>query len=364
MAAAQREHDAALIARLTQSGQRFSFFQAVSLLHAMKPGRVHVGELGPPGREAVRFAHSPALTFAASDVSRVSVPNEEVPAQVVTNFLGLTGASSPLSDYMVEAVLRASLDDEASLPAFYDLLHHRLLSLFYRAWRKYRFHCSFNGEKYDVGTRRLLAFVGLDTQSPGDWHALPPLVQLSFAPMLLQRTRPAYTLQVVLERLFPNVLFRVECFIARHARIDEADRVALGVRRTRLNVDMTIGGRVLDRSGRFRVVAGPVGRAAFDAFMPGGQHFALIRRVLEQFTRGLLEAELEVELDRTALVGFTLASRHGSSLGVDTHLGRCSNEPTRVRVLLSDRISEVKLRPVKARDGERPTPATGPGANS
>ena len=43
---------------------------------------------------------------------------------------------------------KAEANDQKSLKAFYDLFHHRLYSLFYRAWKKYRFAAGFRTDPW------------------------------------------------------------------------------------------------------------------------------------------------------------------------------------------------------------------------
>ena len=51
--------------------------------------------------------------------------------------MGLYGPSSPLPNHYTEDVLWASADEDAAR-SFLDLFNHRLISLVFRAWEKYR----------------------------------------------------------------------------------------------------------------------------------------------------------------------------------------------------------------------------------
>jgi type VI secretion system protein ImpH len=340
VAAPERKPDLALIRLMTEQGPRFGFFQAVQLLHRLWPDAVPVGELGPPSKEPVRFRHDPALVFSASDVKSIRIDEQHPagpPAELVATFLGLTGAASPLALGMCEDVIRDRLDDSGALAAFYDVFHHRLLSLFYRTWKKYRFSVGYRADSSDVMTRRGLAFVGVDIAGAVPKSSLPPIMQLALAPLLSQRTRSARTLQIVLERLVPqDVEVRIESFVERHVTIADDQRVALGRRNSTLNGDLTIGRRVRDRSGRFRVCVGPVDYLDFERMMPGGPLYPAIRCIIEQFSRGIAEAELEVTLREGESPRFALGSERGAILGRTTRLPARHQRPMRMRVLLRD----------------------------
>ena len=46
---------------------------------------------------------------------------------------------------------------------FFDIFNHRLISLFYRAWAKYRFFIGYESGEQDMLTPKLMDFLGLGT---------------------------------------------------------------------------------------------------------------------------------------------------------------------------------------------------------
>src|SRR5262249_55676240 len=152
-----------------------------------------------------------------------------------------TGSASPLATFVAEAVLRAELAEEKSLPSFYDIFHHRLISLFYRSWQKYRFAAGFRTDDSAPFTRRALVFVGVDAAGAMPTQGLPPIDLLTMASLLAQRTRSSRTLQIILERLLPDVPIEIQQFVLRRVRLEHDQRVLLGVQNTTLNQDFTIG---------------------------------------------------------------------------------------------------------------------------
>jgi type VI secretion system protein ImpH len=345
VASAKRVDGAHLIADLEQHGNRYGFFQAVQLLHRLAPESVPIGELGPATAEPVRLKHDPALSFAASDVKAIRFierPGAEPQAELTSTFLGLSGASSPLSVVMAEEVIRDLQDQEGSLAAFYDILHHRLLSLFYRTWKKYRFFASFRNDGSDPLTRRSLAFVGVDMAGALPRFALPPIVQLSLAQLLAQRARSARTLEVALSYLLPeHIEIAVESFVERVIDIQVDQRVKVGIANTTLAEDFTIGRRILDRSGRFRVHLGPVDYDTYQSILPGQPLYATLRDIIHQFTRGILEAEVEVRLKAEDSPRFALGDRRGAILGQTTRLNAREIAAMRARIVLKEEDEHV-----------------------
>jgi type VI secretion system protein ImpH len=284
------------------------------------------------------------LVFHAGDVDRILIreaSNGTLRAVMTTTFLGLVGTASPLATVFCEEVLRAEALDENSLLGFYDLFHHRLVSLFYRTWKKYRFEAGFRPDASDPFSRRMLAFVGFDMAGAIPKRGLAPFDVLALAPLVASRTRPARTLQIVLERVLPGTAIAIDPFVLRRVRIREDDRVLLSKQNNVLGVNFTIGRTVADRSGRFRVEVGPVDYPTFESLMPGGQQHARLRDVIFQFAPVHLEPELELILGTDHAPRFQLGTERGARLGVTTHLPMRTNKAMRARVVLSENMAEA-----------------------
>ncbi len=322
---------------LEAEGPTFSFVQAVSMLERVHRAAVPIGEAGPASKEAIRFQHDPSLAFASSDVTSIKprVPRHGlVFAEVMTTFLGLTGANSPLPTQMAEDVLQNE-EEGASLRHFYDIFHHRLISLFYRAWKKSRMYATHRVDGQDRLTRRVLAFVGVDAFGAPQRLGLAPIDLLALAPLLGVRTRSARTLEIVLSRVFPGIGVDVNSFVSRRVLLSDDQCAKLGQQNGTLGTNFTIGRTVLDRSGRFGVQIGPVDYELFEALLPGGAHHTKLREIVQQFTRGVLEAEVEVVLKEDQTPRFQLGSR-GSSLGVTTTLRSPEGKGLKANFVMSD----------------------------
>src|SRR5262249_6129600 len=122
--------------------------------HDPRRQRQPVGGDQPPEREVVRFRARPSLGFPASTVSQIRPPAartgaEPLPPELVVTFLGLTGASGVLPYHYTALLLRRVRLKDQALGDFLDLFHHRLLSLFYRAWEKYRLPFAYEWSRWD-----------------------------------------------------------------------------------------------------------------------------------------------------------------------------------------------------------------------
>src|SRR5262249_45814446 len=122
----------------------FPFYRALAILERIAPsGTIGIGAMGPVAREHVRFVHDPSLSFPAGDITHIHEKEAATGtwwAEVSSTFLGLIGTRSRLATHFTEEVLELeAMDGDRAIRTLYDILHHRLYGLIYRAGRKYRF---------------------------------------------------------------------------------------------------------------------------------------------------------------------------------------------------------------------------------
>jgi type VI secretion system protein ImpH len=328
-------------------GSTFPFFRAISILERAAPsGAVGIGALGPAAREAVRFVHDSRLIFPAGDIAYVHEKETTTGSwwvEVSGTFLGLVGPTSPLPTYFSEELIESELqDNERSLRTLYDILHHRLYSLFYRAGRKYRASAEARQDGRDAFTRRALAFVGVDATAMPT-RGLSAAHLLGLAPLFAIRTRSPRALRVLMESALPGIPVGVEAYVERTVVLEESERNKLGVQNSVLGESFTIGARVQDRSGRFRTKLGPVPYDVLEDLMPGGRYHERLRDTLDQFTRGILEAEVEVLLTGDDTPRFRLGVERGGRLGINTTIAAAEAKgQTRVRFTMTEDPAGVR----------------------
>ena len=184
--------------------------------------------------------------------------------------------------------------------AFIDIFHHRLLSLFYRCWLKYRYHVQFEPGGNDDFSRRIFGLIGIGTAGLTDNTGLPSVHLLRYAGFFSQQIRSAPALEGILSDFFEGIDVRVEPFTGRWAAIIPPQKSALGIRNCRLNTDCNIGDSVFSRSGSFRIIAGPLSFNTFVSFLPGRENFKTLVSLVKFFIRDRLMFDIKLlirELD-------------------------------------------------------------------
>lgn len=336
---------APLMERLRNAAWEFDFFQAAWLFERYFAGGVAVGQRGPMARERLRFRPDVSLGFPATDVSRVVETNDAdngKPAHLLeVTFLGLYGVSTPLPLHYGVDVLRAvergggahhepggghDVHGEAARPLgssatrdFLDVFHHRVISLFYRSWLKYRYERMFGSAERDAITHYLRLLIGCPDSFDESVLGVPPIRLLRYAGVLTQTPRSATTLEGVLADYWEDIPFKITQFLGQWVPIGEADQNRLGAANSGLGVDMTIGDQVYDLGGAFTIEVGPVDWDTYLSLVPGGDRYEQTRDLTRLYCRDPLAFTMQVTLEAGAVpeTRLTLDDRAGR-LGMTT----------------------------------------------
>lgn len=278
--------------RLFSEPYCFDFFQAVRILEALGREREETGgstagmPVGfdfAPGQEALQFRALPSRSFPAATVSSIIQtvgPRGEPDGapQLTISFMGLVGPGGVLPEHYTDLLLRRLRIKDYALRDFLDLFNHRTISLFYRAWLKYRFQFNHgrpeNGENTFSTALRCLAGMGGDHVAKQT--GVPDSTYLYYSGRFASRARPADGLADLLSD-YLGVAVSVEQFRGHWLKLAGEERTVLpaGPERSgyfnRLGIDSILGERVWDVQSRFRLRVGPLKRGAFEALLPRGK---------------------------------------------------------------------------------------------
>ena len=96
-------------------------------------------------------------------MSKFAIQDEEGKRifQIITNFLGLQGASGPLPGSILDEIAESSYDNESIQAQYLDFFNHHLLAIFHQIWRKYKYYIRFKPDFSDNYSRNILNILGL-----------------------------------------------------------------------------------------------------------------------------------------------------------------------------------------------------------
>jgi type VI secretion system protein ImpH len=303
---------------LFESGFRFDFFQAVRLLAHVYPEKQLLGSAARSGEEIVRFTAWPpeieklstVAGFPASAIDIIQRPREAmagkpaVPAKMTVLFFGLTGTQGVLPLHYTDMLLARKGQKDHALADFLDLFNHRLLSLFYRAWAKYRpamvyEACARARRQPDPFTHYLLDFMGLGTDAIRGQLQIPDEHLLPYAGLIAQRPHSASALRAILRDYFA-VPVEIEQCLGNWYELSQDDRCYLApeVERNQLGVGAFLGDKVWNQQDRFRICIGPVKLSRFQEFLPNGKTLPKVIELTRFLVGQALAFDVQVILEK------------------------------------------------------------------
>ena len=277
----------------------FHFFQAVRLLERMYPERSGPGLFVHPSKEVVRFEVNTSTAFPASQIQAL----EFVPAgpqRMMINFFGLTGPLGVLPLFYSEYIRERLRSKDRTLAAFLNMFNHRMVSLFYQAWEKYRFTVAYERGERDRLSYLLLDLIGLGTPGLQDRQAVPDDSLLFYSGLLSLHTRSALALQQILADYF-DVPVEVEQFVGAWHPLAPADQCEFDDGNSfseQLGTGAVVGDEIYDQMSGVRIRLGPLALGEYVDFLPEGSAYEPLRAITRFFAGGEIDFEVQLILKR------------------------------------------------------------------
>jgi type VI secretion system protein ImpH len=285
MASPARETTSDLIARMAAQPFAFDFFHAVRLLEASAPERPHLGETLSPADDLVRFGQNPSLAFPPSTLESVTAAREGRAAKLLVNFFGMFGPNGALPFHITEhARERQRNAHDPTLVAFLDVFHHRLLSLFYRAWAVNQKAVDFDRPDKSRFATYVGSTFGVGMESLRDRDAVPDWAKLYFSGRLASQTRNAEGLEAIISEFF-GLPAKVQTFAGQWLTLPPASVCRLGAspESGTLGQTVIVGSRFWDVQMKFRVRLGPMGFLDLQRMLPVGDAFQRLKAWIRNY---------------------------------------------------------------------------------
>jgi len=305
--------DASFCDVLAEDACSFEFFQAVALLQRLRHKMRPVGDFASPEDEAVRFVANPRLGFPASEIQQLKLQGGK-PAEMMINFMGLTGPMGVLPHVYSELILERLRAKDTSLASFFEIFDNRAISLFYRAWERNRFHVNYGAGARDLFTRYLLDLLGLGTNGLLQRQDIEDDALLPYIALFAMQSRSAQALEQVLAAYF-EVPVEVQQFSGSWYSIDESSQCSMDEQETmssQMGIGAVVGDAVWDCQSRVRIRIGPLPLETYREFLPQGSAYRALRAIAKFFTNDCLDFELQLVLERSHVPEIELDFEKGS----------------------------------------------------
>ncbi|MBE4855530.1 type VI secretion system baseplate subunit TssG [Enterobacter cloacae complex sp. P40RS] len=317
-----------------------NFYRFCQLLEQSQPGMPVPGSDWRMRQEPVRFRPHPGMGFPAGEIRGMEDPEHpHLPPSVRVTFMGLYGVESPLPTHYTDDIAQRREGHDATQD-FLDIFSHRLITQYYRIWRKYSYPATFQAGGTDNTSQYLLGLAGLGIPGCARTAGTPLSRFLALLPVMMLPGRPAEGMGALVQLLAPDT--RTQVYHHDPCRIPLKQPVAMSAcQPVSLKHRPVMGTHATDVNGQVLLLLSTDNPEEVRGWLPGGDLHADLMALLHVWlgahldvrmqlcvARHLLpDARLSCSAEQTAQVGRTAVLRPLASLQnrnniITIHLGR------------------------------------------
>jgi type VI secretion system protein ImpH len=299
-----------LLRDLAEKPWRFDFFQALRRLECVHADRPRLGTSVRAADDSVHLGQRVEMTFAPSTIAGVR-SRKDGPPRILVRFFGLFGPNGPLPLHLSDWVHERSHNyDDETFARFADMFHHRMLSLFFRAWANAQPTVSYDRPDADGFADRVGSLFGIGMPRLKSRDALPDRTKLFFAGHLSCQTRhPEGLLAMV--RAFFGISATLREFVGEWIHLPQANRYRMGESPDTgcLGESLVVGARIWDCQTKFRIVLGPMDYDEFQRLLPGGESLPRLVALVRNYCGHELNWDVNMILRKEAVPDLRLGAQ-------------------------------------------------------
>lgn len=295
-----------------------NFYRFCQLLALSRPAAPVPGSDWQVRLEPVRFRPHPGMGFPAGEIKGISDPEPEhahLPPTVHITFMGLYGVESPLPTHYIDDIAQRREGHEAARD-FLDIFNHRLITQYYRIWRKYSYPATFAPGGTDNTSQYLLGLAGLGIPGCAENTATPLSRFLALLPVMLLPGRTAEGMGALVSLLAPDT--RTEVYHHDRCRIPLKQPLAMSTQRpVSLTRRPVMGTHGTDVNGQVLVRLTTCNPEEVQGWLPGGGLHGDLMALLHVYLGAHLDVRLQLCVARHLLPDAQLAcsERYAVQLG-------------------------------------------------
>lgn len=322
------------------------FFELVRRIEGSRPDLPRLGKAARPTQENVRFGQTPYLHFPPTEVAEIRQGNGNVEALIMTYFFGLLGVNGPMPLEFTNYVFQRSHNYyDQTWRRFLDIINHRFLTLFYRAWAENEQAVSFDRKNDDKITDIIRSLAGTSSDMLGENRTFPYLTA-NYAEHFGKSVKSRDSLEEILRNIL-KIDLKIKDFVVSSYDIPKGERCHLGNRRNSvLGESIQLGRSYMSATREFEIETEPVSFTESCKWMPGHSGFNLINRVITAYLDRPLEYSLTFNVVGKTVPTVVFGGRdEGVRLGQGFLIGRPKNDEN---IKITIRASKIYAKQHKA----------------
>jgi type VI secretion system protein ImpH len=295
-----------VIGEMTEEPWRFDFFAVMRRLERSYSDRPRIGDSASRRDEYVILGQDPYMEFPASNLSKFE-ELEPGRFRVLVKFLGLLGPQGALPLATTEEAMWWWLMRDDAFPRFLDLLNHRFLQLFFRAWADSRPIAQHDRPELDRFVAYVGSTIGLGSPIYRRLDSVPDPGKLAFAGLIAAQAKSASRLRNLIRGIF-DVEAEIEEFVGLQLEVDESERTRIGSNNSRLGTDMMVGASVFSLQDKIRIRIYTDSMAQYLKYLPTGTLCQPLNDVVFFYLGEELDWDVELALPAGEVEPVKLAS--------------------------------------------------------
>jgi type VI secretion system protein ImpH len=275
----------ALLNAIKSNPYAYGFYRAVRRIECVYKEKPRVGQSLRPKDDPVRFAQPPSLAFPSSNLAYFKLGEKGLPPRLGENFFGVFGSNGPLPLHITEyAHSRIVNFNDSTFSAFADVFHHRMISLFYRAWANAQPTVNYDRPDSDQFAKYVGALFGIGMPAFRNQDSLQDRVKLYYSGILAAQTKNAAGLSAMIGDFF-RMNTDIEQFVGHWIDLPKECRLQLGITRETctLGVNAALGRKAWECQQNFRIVLGPLSREQYLKMLPGGESMRHLKDIVRNY---------------------------------------------------------------------------------
>lgn len=270
----------------------YNFFAALHLLE--KRHNTRFGETSHPNEDPILLGQSPHISFVPTALDKISQFKKTDHQRLNVFFFGLFGPNGPMPYHLTEEVyVKLRRKEREPAQDFFDIFHHRFISLFYRAWANKEPTAQLNRNKKDNFQFYLGSIAGYGLPSLRGRDTFDDYSKAHFSGYLGGKIRHKEGLENIIFQLYGMQSNIIE-FVGEWLSIEAEHQCDLREERyaKKLGVNTSLGKNSWQSQYKFQIQLGPLTLEEYESTLPGSKQLKLINETIRNYMRDEIQWEI------------------------------------------------------------------------
>lgn len=294
------------LADLEQEPWRFDFYSVMRRLERSYPGKPRIGDSATRRDDYALLGQDPYMDFPASNLAKFEQRGQDQ-FRIFVKFLGLTGPQGALPLATTEEAYGWLLARDDAFPRFLDIINHRFLQLFFRAWSDARPVGQHDRPDNDRFRDYVGSMIGTGTPVFRDLDCVPDGAKAAYAGLMAPKAKSASRLRSLIRGVL-DVECEIEEFVGVWLNLEKSDHSQLGQAQGRLGADLMAGGSFYSLEDKIRIRIYVADMAEYQRFLPGQYRCDELTDLVFFYLGDEIEWEVELAIPTGAVEPFRLGA--------------------------------------------------------